>query len=440
MEVKTKKRNIYIDIMKGLLITLVVIGHLPYFEYDSRTLTLIYSFHMHAFLIIGGILSHINENTKISTIIHKRVMGTLLPYFVFYLITFIIVPTTTEQKINAIPVVLKGIGIPPDHALNLPLWFLTFYFVTMTGFEIIQCISYKIITSKIKTQNKNLSIDNSSNSINLRTLSVTFLTFVFITIIMFISFYYARIYKLKRLPYNIEIAGFCLGFVFLGNVLGKTIPRIYSLVSNILFDKKNNNTSILNSGTKEHTNTLLLRIIVIVISTFAVILIAKTWYEYSMWNGRIDLNARDYKNAFYMYVDAILGFILFAIFSYIIYIVSVYVNEKIMSLLNKNVNSTKNNVLSQKMFRVLLFLVNAPNKLFSYLGKNSLYILAYHVPSVYFSNRFIIPYLPSFIRETLSHNSIISILILTTLGISISLFLSLINQSIDIIRKNVLKK
>ena len=282
MEVKTKKRNIYIDIMKGLLITLVVIGHLPYFEYDSRTLTLIYSFHMHAFLIIGGILSHINENTKISTIIHKRVMGTLLPYFVFYLITFIIVPTTTEQKINAIPVVLKGIGIPPDHALNLPLWFLTFYFVTMTGFEIIQCISYKIITSKIKTQNKNLSIDNSSNSINLRTLSVTFLTFVFITIIMFISFYYARIYKLKRLPYNIEIAGFCLGFVFLGNVLGKTIPRIYSLVSNILFDKKNNNTSILNSGTKEHTNTLLLRIIVIVISTFAVILIAKTWYEYSM--------------------------------------------------------------------------------------------------------------------------------------------------------------
>ncbi len=438
MEVKTKKRNIYIDVMKGLLITLVVIGHLPYFEYDSRTLTLIYSFHMHAFLIIGGILSHINENTKISTIIHKRVMGALVPYFVFYLITFIIIPTTAEQKINAIPVVLKGIGIPPDHALNLPLWFLTFYFVTMAGFEIIQCVSYKVVTSKIKTQNKNISIDNSSHSINLRTLSVTFLTFVFIAIIMFISFYYARIYKLKRLPYNVEIAGFCLGFVFLGNVLEKTIPKVYSLVSNILFDKKNNNTSILNSGTKEHTNTLLIKIIIIIVSTFAVIVIAKTWYEYSMWNGRIDLNARDYKNAFYMYVDAILGFILFAIFSYIIYSVSVYVNEKGMSLLN--VNNTKNNVLSQKIFRVLLFLVNAPNKLFSYLGKNSLYILAYHVPSVYFSNRFIMPYLPSFIRETLSHNSIISILILTTFGISISLFLSLINQSIDIIRKNVLKK
>ena len=42
--------------MKGLLITLVVIGHLPFFDYDSRTLTLIYSFHMPAFLIIGGIV------------------------------------------------------------------------------------------------------------------------------------------------------------------------------------------------------------------------------------------------------------------------------------------------------------------------------------------------------------------------------------------------
>ena len=66
-------RNLYIDVMKGILITLVVIGHLPYFEYDSRTLILIYSFHMHAFLIIGGILSHVDENTKLSTIIVKRI-------------------------------------------------------------------------------------------------------------------------------------------------------------------------------------------------------------------------------------------------------------------------------------------------------------------------------------------------------------------------------
>ena len=83
-----KKRSAYMDVMKGLLIILVIIGHLPYFDYDSRTLVLIYSFHMPAFLIIGGMLSHIDNNTKFSTIIIKRVKGTLFPYIIFSIITF----------------------------------------------------------------------------------------------------------------------------------------------------------------------------------------------------------------------------------------------------------------------------------------------------------------------------------------------------------------
>ena len=280
MKEKNKNRNIYIDLMKGLLITLVVIGHLPYFEYNSRTLVLIYSFHMHAFLIIGGILSHIDKNTKLSTILYKRIIGTLVPYFVFYLITFIIVPTNTEQKLNAIPVVLKGIGIPPDHALNLPLWFLTFYFVAMTTFEILQFFAYKI--TKITARTGELC----------EPMLATLLTLIFISIIMRASFIYARIYKLPRLPYNIEIAGFCLGFVFLGNALGKMIANIKGRITSAL--------------TKNY-----FKIIVLIVVAFILILITKTWYEYSMWNGRIDLNARDYKNAFYMYVDAILGFILY---------------------------------------------------------------------------------------------------------------------------------
>ena len=138
------KRIAYLDVMKGLLITLVVIGHLPYFDYDSRTLTLIYSFHMHAFLIIGGILSHVNEDTKFSTIIKKRIKGTLVPYFIFYIISLLIIPTPSiQQKLNALIVVFRGIG-DPVNAINLPLWFLTFYFVAMTTFEIIECLAYKI--------------------------------------------------------------------------------------------------------------------------------------------------------------------------------------------------------------------------------------------------------------------------------------------------------
>ena len=55
-------RNLYIDVQKGLLMVLVIIGHLSYFEYESRTITLIYSFHMPAFLIISGYLLNINQN------------------------------------------------------------------------------------------------------------------------------------------------------------------------------------------------------------------------------------------------------------------------------------------------------------------------------------------------------------------------------------------
>ena len=418
MEDKIKKRNIYIDVMKGLLITLVVIGHLPYFEYDSRTLVLIYSFHMHAFLIIGGILSHINANTKLTTIIYKRITSTLVPYFIFYLITFIIVPTTTQQKLNAIPVVLKGIGIPPDHALNLPLWFLTFYFIAMTVFELLQFISYKILarynaSHTINNDDVASNVTNTTYDNALKTLLPIIITFIFVSIIMRISFVYARIYKLPRLPYNIEIAGYCLGFVFLGNILGKIIPNIKRRIISAL------------------TNNYL-KIIIVIVVAFTLIIIAKTWYEYSMWNGRIDLNARDYKNAFYMYVDAILGFILFTFFSYIVYTFYTFAEKRINY---QNTFLFENN-LFEGISNILYILIKLPTMIFSYLGKNSLYILAYHVPSVYYSNRFIIPYLPISIKETLSHNSLISILIMSSLGITFSIIMSFIHKAVNKILKS----
>ena len=407
----SKKRNIYIDVMKGLLITLVVIGHLQYFEYNSRTLVLIYSFHMHAFLIIGGILSHINENSKISKVLLKRIKGTLIPYFVFYLISFIIVPTfSNEQRLNALKVVIYGIGIPPDEALNLPLWFLTFYFVVMTLFEIIQIISNHIARLFVEANNNvgadiiRPTVGSKHNNVgaNFRSPRIgklrepatrrgeycepalaMLITLIFTSIIMFISFRYARIYKLKRLPYNIEIAGFCLGFVFLGNVLGKTIPHLFTRIK--IFAK----------------NNTLRKVYAILSLTYLFIMVLFIWYNLSMKNGRIDLNARDYKNAFYMYVNAILGFFIFASISYFV------------------------------------SLIPFVKSLFSYLGKNSLYILAYHVPSVFYTGAYVIPFFPYAIRDILSRNSLISIFIMTFLGIAFSLLFSLLHKAIKFLMSNI---
>ena len=350
-------RSKYIDVMKGLLIILVVIGHLPFFDYNSRTLTLIYSFHMPAFLIIGGMLSHINENTELFTILYKRIKGTLIPYFLFYFISFFLVPIDNNEKLYAaIRTVINGIGHPID-AINLPLWFLTFYFVAMTSFEIIEWLSYKI-----------KSLFTKSNSY----LPVLLIDIVIIAPLMYFAYSYARIHKNPRLPFNFEIAIFCLLFVLFGKIISAYIKKALIEIN----DYKN------------------LKIFISVISIIVIAVLILYWYIFSMNNGRIDLNARDYKNALFMYVDAILGFIIFAYFSYFISLIPLI-----------------SNILSS-------------------IGEYSLYILAYHVPSTNFTYPYIISRLPAIVGTTLSHNSIISIILLTSFGIWFSLIMALIHKLI----------
>ena len=362
-----KTRNLYIDVMKGLLIILMVIGHLPFFEYDSRTLTLIYSFHMHAFLFIGGILSHIDENTKINTIIIKKVKNILIPYFMFYIITLVFIPTATfDQKVKAIIVMFKGIG-DPVNALNLPLWFLTFYFSIMLIYESIEWLSYRI---KILFFKKNI------NGKNEKYWFIAIITLIFISIIMFLSYMYARVYKMPRMPFNIEIAGFCLLFVYMGKILGRYIPIAYDSIY------KNNKIKII---------SILLIFILLIIYIYS-------WYTISMFNGRIDLNARDYKNPFLMYIDATLGFFIFAIISFVISFLPVFKN------------------------------------MFAYLGKNSIYILAYHIPSTFVLHAFILPHLSQNINIYLSCNSIFAIIILSSYSIIFSLIIALIHKRINFTR------
>ena len=348
-------RSKYIDVMKGLLIILVVIGHLPFFDYNSRTLTLIYSFHMPAFLIIGGMLSHIDEDTKLSTILYKRIKGTLIPYFLFYFISFFLVPIASEEKLYAaIRTVFSGIGHPID-AINLPLWFLTFYFVAMTAFEIIEWISYKI-----------KSLFSKSNSY----LPILLIDIVVIAPLMYFAYSYARIHKNPRLPFNFEIAIFCLLFVLFGKVLSTYVKKALIEINNY----KN------------------LKIFISILSVIVIAVLILYWYIFSMNNGRIDLNARDYKNALFMYIDAMLGFIIFAFFSYFI------------------------------------SLIPLVSSLLASIGEYSLYILAYHVPSTNFTYPYIISKLPAIVGTTLSQNSIISILLLTAFGIWFSLIMALIHK------------
>ena len=148
-----------------------------------------------------------------------------------------------------------------------------------------------------------------------------------------------------------------------------------------------------------------------------------------MKNGRIDLNARDYKKAHLMYINALLGFILLSAFTYSVTIMPL-VKTFIAKLTQNNILLTMSDFISNISAYI--------NKLFSYLGKNSIYILAFHIPSTYYRNAFIIPFLPANIQQMLFQNSPLSIFILTTYGILFSLaFAHILNSIKNLIIKRI---
>ena len=343
---------------------LVIIGHLSFFDYNARTLTLIYSFHMPAFLIIGGFLSHIDENSKLIEVVKKRIEGIIIPYFTFYLISLIIIPKATGgDQLQAVVCMFNGIG-NPNIATNLPLWFLTLYFCSITVFEIIEIFLYKIINfykSKLNTSNQN-------KILYIRLLAELIIIFILMTL----SLYYSKTLHMKRMIFNFEIGLYTLLFIYIGKIVNIFFPII----------KDKFNSLLTNSGP--------IKIFYFVFILFILIV----WYILSMKNGRIDLNARDYKNFRLLYVNAILGCYLFSHITFIIYKLP-YINH-----------------------------------ILSFLGKYSLYILAYHIPANVPINFIIRPMLPLEFNEYLNHASIISIIFLSGLILIISLIFTYIHITI----------
>ena len=123
-------------------------------------------------------------------------------------------------------------------------------------------------------------------------------------------------------------------------------------------------------------------------------LILVMWYKSSLKNGRIDLNARDYKNAFLMYINAILGFIIFSPIPYII--------SKIKYI----------------------------NNIFSFFGKISLYTLAYHIPSNIVTYGIINTFLPIYIHKYLTYPNLISLTYFTHTALLFSAIMFFIHKNI----------
>lgn len=81
------ERLVYIDILKGIAIILVVMGHMfvPYTDYlDSTVNQMIYSVHMPLFIFLSGFVFHLSQGKhSVRITIVKRVLSLLLPFFCF---------------------------------------------------------------------------------------------------------------------------------------------------------------------------------------------------------------------------------------------------------------------------------------------------------------------------------------------------------------------
>lgn len=74
-----EKRNIYLDVIKGIGIFLVVLAHV-----SRHSITgVIYSFHMPLFFIISGyIYGKYNKIESCRLFIQRKISSLLVPYFV----------------------------------------------------------------------------------------------------------------------------------------------------------------------------------------------------------------------------------------------------------------------------------------------------------------------------------------------------------------------
>jgi len=101
-------RNTEMDILKGLGILIVVIGHI----YEPFTWFPPYSFHMALFIFISGYFYKPNYETDVISFIKKRFISLAVPYF-YYNIFFCFVTIFLLYKYN-----LSGLGMLPYFSLH----------------------------------------------------------------------------------------------------------------------------------------------------------------------------------------------------------------------------------------------------------------------------------------------------------------------------------
>jgi fucose 4-O-acetylase-like acetyltransferase len=154
----TRKKEI--DVLNGIGIVFVVLGHYStYMNYDSWG-TWIYSWHMPLFFITGGYLFETKKQgyyeKGYKKYIKKQAKNTLIPYTVFFVISFCVMYLIMPMlKGNGISIdvtelvklmkafVLSGGYLETVNINNFPLWFFPLYFISKVVYYAISMVERK---------------------------------------------------------------------------------------------------------------------------------------------------------------------------------------------------------------------------------------------------------------------------------------------------------
>jgi acyltransferase len=187
-----EKRIEWVDVLKGIGIIIVVLGHSGV-PYELKKFLL--SFSMPLFFFISGYLFK-NESNNIGSFFKKRVRSLLIPYFWFSIITYMLwVMVERNIKDSTTPTLKPLIGIFYSNNINDfmvyngVLWFLTCLFIV----EMI----YSIINNKIKNRKHIMLIIVSFSILG----------------------YLDSLYFSIRLPWGIDVALTGVVFYGIGNLL-----------------------------------------------------------------------------------------------------------------------------------------------------------------------------------------------------------------------------
>ena len=124
----------WLDLVKGLAILLVVLGHM---NIPARASQLIYSFHVPLFFIASGYVMALGRQTSFRVFLARRWRTLILPYFVFSLVGLVALLLFLPQEggfrytlTRSLLGIVYGNGAVSPKTVLTPLWFLTCLFAT----------------------------------------------------------------------------------------------------------------------------------------------------------------------------------------------------------------------------------------------------------------------------------------------------------------------